>query len=69
MAEDAPTTAGIGKHGSARLPSVDIDSYNIELKDEGGFLGDRARKGAFQDILDKRRKPLRKNGEDPFGDK
>ena len=65
---DEPATAGIGKHGADRLPSVDIDSYNIELKDEDGFLGDRASKGAFQDILDAWRKPLRKAGEDPFGD-
>jgi hypothetical protein len=68
MVEDTLTTAGIGKHGAARLPSVDIDGYNIELKDEDGFLGDRASKGAFQDILEGWRKPLRKNGEDPFGD-
>lgn len=69
MAEAAPTTAGIGNHGAARLPSVDIDSYNIELKDDEGFLGDRASKGAFKDILDRWRKPLKKNGEDPFGGK
>ena len=65
---DEPATAGIGKHGADRLPSVDIDSYNIELRDEDGFLGDRASKGAFQDILEAWRKPLRKVGEDPFGD-
>lgn len=69
MAEETLTTAGIGKHGSSRLPSVDIDTYNIELKDEDGFLGDRASKGAFQDILDGWRKAVRKNGDDPFGDK
>ncbi len=50
MAEEL-ATAGIGKHGADRLPSVDIDSYNIELKDDDGFLGDRASKGAFQDIV------------------
>jgi predicted NBD/HSP70 family sugar kinase len=37
------------------------------LKDEDGFLGDRASKGAFRKILDNWRKPLRKTGEDPFG--
>ena len=31
------TTAGIGRHGALRLPSVDIDSFNVELKDEDGF--------------------------------
>src|SRR3954469_17970135 len=68
MAEDTPTT-GIAQHGALRLPSVEIDSYNIELKDEDGFLGDRASKGAFQDILEAWRKPLRKDGNDPFGNK
>jgi hypothetical protein len=61
------TTTGIAAHGASRLPSVEIDSFNIELKDEEGFIGDRASKGAFRDILEKWRKPLRKTGEDPFG--
>ncbi len=46
------TTTGIARHGAARLPSVDVDSFNIELKDEDGFLGDRASKGAFRKILE-----------------
>jgi predicted NBD/HSP70 family sugar kinase len=69
MAEDTLTTTGIGRHGAARLPSVDVDSFNIELKDDDGFLGDRASKGAFRKILDTLRKPLKKNGDDPLGDK
>jgi len=69
MAEDTLTTSGIGTHGATRLPSVDVDSYNIELKDDEGFLGDRASKGAFREILDGLRKPLKKNGEDPLGTK
>ncbi|MCA6125461.1 ROK family protein [Bradyrhizobium sp. WSM 1704] len=68
MTEDAIATTGIARHGAARLPSVDIDSFNIELKDDEGFLGDRASKGAFRKILERWRKPLRKSGEDPFGD-
>src|SRR3954449_11363685 len=68
MAEDTLTTTGIGRHGATRLPSVDLDSFNIELKDDEGFLGDRASKGAFREILERWRKPLRKTGEDPFGD-
>jgi hypothetical protein len=67
MANETTTTTGIAAHGAARLPSVEINSFNIELKDEEGFLGDRASKGAFRDILDRWRKPLRKSGEDPFG--
>src|SRR5882757_2075919 len=69
MAEDTLTTSGIGRHGATRLPSVDLDSFNIELKDDDGFLGDRASKGAFRQILDSLRKPLKKNGEDPLGNK
>jgi ROK family len=67
MVDATLNTTGIAAHGASRLPSVDVDSFNIELKDEKGFLGDRASKGAFRDILDRWRKPLRKSGEDPFG--
>jgi hypothetical protein len=69
MAEDIPTTSGIGRHGATRLPSVDVDSFNIELKDDDGYLGDRASKGAFRKILDALREPLKKNGDDPLGNK
>jgi hypothetical protein len=69
MAEDIVATTGIARHGASRLPSVDVDSFNIELKDDDGFLGDRASKGAFRQILDALRKPLKKNGEDPLGGK
>ena len=69
MAEDAITTTGIVRHGATRLPSVEVDSFNIELKDNEGFLGDRASKGAFRKILDSLRKPLKKNGDDPLGNK
>jgi ROK family protein len=68
MADELVVATGIAHHGASRLPSVDVDSFNIEIKDEDGFLGDRASKGAFRDILDGWRKPLRKSGEDPFGD-
>jgi hypothetical protein len=68
MADDVITTTGIAHHGAARLPSVEVDSFNMELKDDEGFLGDRASKGAFRKIFDRWRKPLRKSGEDPFGD-
>jgi predicted NBD/HSP70 family sugar kinase len=67
MADETLTTTGIAAHGACRLPSVEVDSFNIELKDEEGFLGDRASKSAFRETLEKWRKPLRKSGEDPFG--
>src|SRR5689334_9368721 len=69
MAEDTLNTATLLRHGAARLPSVEVDSFNLELKDDEGFLGDRASKRAFRRILDDLRKPLKKNGEDPLGKK
>jgi hypothetical protein len=58
----------IAAHGATILPSVEVLSYNIELKDGDDFLGDRASKKALHAIIDKWRKPLRKEGRDPFGD-
>ena len=70
MSEQATkqATTGVASHGSMRLPAVDLDSYNLELRDDEGFLGDRASKGAFRAILENWRKAMRKNGHDPFGD-
>jgi predicted NBD/HSP70 family sugar kinase len=68
MADETITTTGIAAHGAVRLPSVEVDSFNAELKDEKGFIGDRASRRAFREILDRWRKPLRKSGEDPFGE-
>ena len=67
MSEEAKATP-LGTHGAARLSAVEVDSYNIELKDDDGFIGDRASKGAFRDMLDAARKPLKKLDADPFGD-
>src|ERR1041385_5480396 len=64
----AATLPSIAEHGATRLPSVEVDSYSIELKDDDGFVGDRATKSAFRKILDEWRKPLRKSGDDPFDD-
>jgi hypothetical protein len=47
---------------------VIVDSYNVELEDDEGFLGDRASKNAFRDIMDNLRAALRKCGADPLGD-
>ena len=68
MAEHTMTLPTVATHGATRLPSVEVDSYNVELKDDEGFLGDRASKRAFRAIIENWRKPLRKKGEDPFGD-
>jgi hypothetical protein len=55
-------------HGISRLPAVQVESYNVELKDDEGFIGDRASKGAFRDFIEDWRKPLRDIGQDPFGE-
>ena len=68
MSDQSTTLPTVVTHGATRLPSVDVDSYNAELKDDEGFLGDRASKGAFRAIIENWRKPLRKAGNDPFGE-
>ncbi len=67
MAEQT-TLSSIASHGAARLPSVDVDDYNAEVKDDDGFVGDRASKSAFRSLLENWRKPRREAGADPFGD-
>src|SRR4051794_35817 len=68
MTDAVTAPAAFGVHGAARLPAVDVDSYNLELKDDDGFLGDRASRQAFHTILENWRKPLRRVGADPFGE-
>ena len=55
-------------HGGRVLPAVTVDTYNEELRDEEGFVGDRASGRAFRAILEDWREKLRAQGEDPFGD-
>ncbi|MBS7703363.1 ROK family protein [Chelatococcus asaccharovorans] len=70
---NAPDTAevpppAVGVHGADVLPSVIVETYNAELRDDEGFVGDRAAKGAFTEILDNLRKTLREYGDDPLGE-
>jgi hypothetical protein len=55
-------------HGAARLPTVDVDSYNLEIEDADGFVGDRASRRAFRDILEKWRRTAQEGGRDSLGD-
>ena len=66
MSADRPV---LNVHGAKRLPSVIVDSYNLEIRDEDGFIGDKASRGAFHDMLENWREPLRKLGADPLGEK
>ncbi|MBX3259000.1 MAG: ROK family protein [Labilithrix sp.] len=57
-------------HGAARLPLVEVETYNEELRDAEGFLGDRASSRAFRAILDDWRERMRELGEeDPLGER
>ena len=47
---------------------MDVADYNVELKDDEGFIGDRASKGAFRRFIEAWRKPMREIGHDPLGD-
>jgi hypothetical protein len=68
MANDSSPQPPLTQHGALRLPAFDMEAYNTELKDDEGFVGDRANKGAFRRFLDEWRKPLHEIGQDPFGD-
>src|SRR5207245_42294 len=63
--DDKP--ASVLGHGGHVLPAVTVDTYNEELRDGEGFVGDRASGRAFRAILDDWRDKLRAQGEDPFG--
>jgi predicted NBD/HSP70 family sugar kinase len=56
-------------HGAQQLPSVIVGSYNVELRDEEGFVGDRASFRAFRSMLDEWREKLTQLGDDdPLGE-
>jgi predicted NBD/HSP70 family sugar kinase len=65
--EPAPPSSVLS-HGGRVLPAVTVDTYNEELRDEDGFVGDRASGRAFRAILEDWREKLRAQDEDPFGD-
>lgn len=67
-ADDAAPPSSVMSHSGRVLPSVTVDTYNEELRDEEGFVGDRASGRAFRAILDDWRDKLRAQGEDPFDD-
>lgn len=61
----APT---IVAHGASELPSVTLESYNLEVKDEDdNFVGDRASNTAFRQGLEDLRRELFKKRDDPLG--
>jgi predicted NBD/HSP70 family sugar kinase len=65
---DTPPPGHNGPHGASVLPRVRVDSYNLELRHKDGFIGDRASKRAFAEILEDWREKFRRIDDDPFGD-
>jgi predicted NBD/HSP70 family sugar kinase len=64
---DEPLT--VFQHAARTLTAVTVDSYNEELRESEGFVGDRASGKAFRKILDHCRSKLQEHGhEDPLGD-
>jgi hypothetical protein len=66
-APDLPPSSPLA-HGGRVLPAVTVDAYNEELRDDEGFVGDRASRRAFRAILADWRDRLKEHGDDPFGD-
>lgn len=62
----ATRAGGSGNHGAEELPSVFVTSYNLEIRDAEGFVGDKASRGAFMDHLAELRGHLAEAGEDPL---
>jgi len=57
------------RHGAIELPSIGVDTYNADLRDAEGFVGDRASRRAFTALVKDWRERLRKLGhDDPLGD-
>jgi predicted NBD/HSP70 family sugar kinase len=55
-------------HGVEDLPMVTVDAYNAELRDAGGFIGDRASSRAFRAMVDESRERIRGVADDPLGE-
>lgn len=52
----AASAVALPYHGAADLPHVHVDSYNLELRDAEGFIGDKASGRAFRRLLEEIRR-------------
>ena len=68
LKQESASPGPILRHAAKVLPAVRVDTYSEELRDEDGFVGDRANGRAFRAILGDWRELVRQQGEDPFGD-
>ncbi len=63
-----PPSVQFLEHGGTILPAVQVDAYNAELREANGFVGDRASRRGFINIVDDWRDRLRRVSDDPLGD-
>lgn len=57
------------QHGERTIAGLHVDSYNLALRENGGFVGDRVRSRTLQQVLDNVRQEWRtKDGVDPLGE-
>jgi len=62
--------ATLGPHGELELPSVTIDGYSLELREDDQFIGDTASRTAFRKMLHAWREVFSEMaGKDPLGAK
>ncbi len=70
MNASPPDHLTVFSHGARTLPAVTVDTYNEELREADGFVGDRASGRAFRKIIDECRARLIEHGhDDPLGEK
>ncbi len=67
MANSSFRTPDGVSHGTRVLPSVVIESYSLETREAGEFVGDQASQTAFMHMLEEWRQLLKGRGPDPFG--
>jgi hypothetical protein len=63
------TTDVLAGHGLSALPSVTVDSYNLDVRDGDEILNHRLRRARFFELLDGRRALIADEAGDPLGDK
>jgi predicted NBD/HSP70 family sugar kinase len=68
-AKETPPSHSLGAHGAEALPGVILKSYNLQLQDEEGFVGDRASGKAFRAMLGELRAQMSEIADDPLGKK
>ena len=67
MADHENICEATSGHGSSSLTAVRVDTYNAELRDDDGFIGDRASGRAFRALLDDARDRVSQQADDPLG--